>query len=584
MAIKIVWRSYKTGKKQDITKRVTKVTWTGSDTQAARTLSFSCANNPYDKNFFAPALRNGDTIYFYHEKTLKFVGRVINREQKSEIGELEFTANDYLYNLLQSEASYRFKNKTPEFITRAVCKDFKVKTGGIISTKQRIAKYLPNGMSPYNIILKAYQKVHKTTGKQYMIRMNGTKLEVIEKGKIVQDLRLSSKRNLTSAEYSEDASGVIDRVAIYSDKGKKIGSVQNTAWIKRFGVIQGSVEKEKGKSAKKAAKNTLKGVDRNASVTAIGVWACIAGRGIKIYDAASGLTATYWIKSDQHEWSNGYHTMTLDLTFKNVMESVEYSEASASKSSSTGSGTKTTAVVKKTVKAKYTAYYPANNSMEGGYKDAMGHKLVPAKRTCAAPRSIAFNTKIIPKGTGSYIDGTTYKVTDRGGAIKFQNGRYHFDILMESKAAAERFGIKYGEAQIIKEVKQAGNISKKADRVAEIAEGKIGKVRYVFGARNVPGGKADCSGFTCWCFKQIGRNIGSDTIAQAKKGTKIPRSQIKRGDLIIFQGTYRSGPSHVGIATSNKTFVHCSSGKKTVVKSTLTGYYLQHYHSARRIV
>lgn len=112
------------------------------------------------------------------------------------------------------------------------------------------------------------------------------------------------------------------------------------------------------------------------------------------------------------------------------------------------SGTKSDSAATNTVKALFTAYYPANNKMEGGFYDAQGNKLDPSKRTCAAPPSVPFGTKITVQGTGSALDGVTYTVTDRGGAIQIENGVYHFDLLMSSNAECNRWGRKYGAAII----------------------------------------------------------------------------------------------------------------------------------------
>ena len=102
----------------------------------------------------------------------------------------------------------------------------------------------------------------------------------------------------------------------------------------------------------------------------------------------------------------------------------------------------------RTVKALFTAYYPANNAMEGGYLDCKGNKLNPAEHTCAAPKEVQYGTCITPQGTGTIIDGVSYRVNDRGGAIKVEGGVYHFDILMNSKAECVAFGRRSGTAVI----------------------------------------------------------------------------------------------------------------------------------------
>lgn len=125
----------------------------------------------------------------------------------------------------------------------------------------------------------------------------------------------------------------------------------------------------------------------------------------------------------------------------NPQSYVKDSDTTANYTGSGGAGTATN-----TVKAMFTAYYPANNAMEGGFLDAQGNLLDPSKRTCAAPPSVAFGTKMTVQGTGTSLDGVTYTVNDRGGAIQIENGVYHFDLLMSSNEECNNWGVKYGTA------------------------------------------------------------------------------------------------------------------------------------------
>ena len=43
---------------------------------------------------------------------------------------------------------------------------------------------------------------------------------------------------------------------------------------------------------------------------------------------------------------------------------------------------------------EFTAYYPSNEGVEGGYLDALGNLLNPDELTCAAPSCIPFYTKL----------------------------------------------------------------------------------------------------------------------------------------------------------------------------------------------
>lgn len=128
----------------------------------------------------------------------------------------------------------------------------------------------------------------------------------------------------------------------------------------------------------------------------------------------------------------------------NILDPEEYVNPSKTAASASSSGTSVT----NRVKAMFTAYYPADNAMEGGFLDALGNKLDPSKNTMAAPSSVPFHTMVTIEGTGTSRDGTSYEVLDRGGAITVDNGVYHFDILMRTEAECNAWGVKYGYAVI----------------------------------------------------------------------------------------------------------------------------------------
>lgn len=48
---------------------------------------------------------------------------------------------------------------------------------------------------------------------------------------------------------------------------------------------------------------------------------------------------------------------------------------------------------------EFTAYYPSNEGVNGGYYDALGNLLNPDELTCAVPSCIPFYTKLKIMGT-----------------------------------------------------------------------------------------------------------------------------------------------------------------------------------------
>lgn len=335
--MKIMWNDAK------ITGYVTSVTWAGSAKQAARTVVFSVAYSPNDKNVKTLGIKLGDKIVFYpgypDDKKTKFVGIITQRERKSEMGELQYTATDGMMHLLRSSGTYRFANKTPEKIAQMVCRDVKVKTGSIAKTKMPIAKIFFQERPYYEIIMAAYTKAYRKNKKKYIAQMNGDKLEVIQKGKVIPNFHIRQGERITESSYTEDLDSMVNRVYIYDSNNNKIGSVSNSNWIKKYGIFQNAISVDSG-NGKTEAKAELQGINKTANLTMIGDCRCVSGLGVIIEDSRTGLKGKFWIENDSHEWNGGVYTTTLELAFKNVMDIQEEDEEQIANSAG-GSSTTT---------------------------------------------------------------------------------------------------------------------------------------------------------------------------------------------------------------------------------------------------
>lgn len=335
--MKIMWNDAK------ITGYVTSVTWAGSAKQAARTVVFSVAYSPNDKNVKTLGIKLGDKIVFYpgypDDKKTKFVGIITQRERKSEMGELQYTATDGMMHLLRSSGTYRFANKTPEKIAQMVCRDVKVKTGSIAKTKMPIAKIFFQERPYYEIIMAAYTKAYRKNKKKYIAQMNGDKLEVIQKGKVIPNFHIRQGERITESSYTEDLDSMVNRVYIYDSNNNKIGSVSNPNWIKKYGIFQNAISVDSG-NGKTEAKAELQGINKTANLTMIGDYRCVSGLGVIIEDSRTGLKGKFWIENDSHEWNGGVYTTTLELAFKNVMDIQEEDEEQIANSAG-GSSTTT---------------------------------------------------------------------------------------------------------------------------------------------------------------------------------------------------------------------------------------------------
>jgi len=124
---------------------------------------------------------------------------------------------------------------------------------------------------------------------------------------------------------------------------------------------------------------------------------------------------------------------------------------------------------------------------------------------------------------------------------------------------------------------------RKAYRITSLAKKKLGR-RYAWGAA---GNNAfDCSGLTTYVYRKNGIRLPRRAIAQSKVGKRIPRSQLKPGDLVFFDTSkhHRGYVNHVGIYIGNGKFIHASSAKKKVVITSLNKpFYAKRFKVARRL-
>jgi len=116
-------------------------------------------------------------------------------------------------------------------------------------------------------------------------------------------------------------------------------------------------------------------------------------------------------------------------------------------------------------------------------------------------------------------------------------------------------------------------------KLLAVAQAELGKP-YVFGS-NGPD-SWDCSSFTRHCYKTLGKNISRTAAAQQAECAAVSIEDRKPGDLIFFQGTYKSGVSHVGIYIGANKMIHAGSSSGVSYASVDGTYYVQHFHSYGR--
>ena len=324
-------------KDTDITAYVSSMSWGGSRSEVARKLELSVVNAPLDKNITPITLDLADPVYLFEDdgKTELFRGFIVEREANSEQGRVTYVAYDLLFYLLRSNATYNFSSKTAETITQMVCDDMEIPVGSLAKT-DLTQKLIVQNVSIYEIIMQAYTQAHQKNGTQYRVTATKGLLNVEEMGKVVCEIELTEGSNITSSQYRESLLNMVNKVRIYDGEGNQTGVVQNDEDVKKYGVFQQTYTKEEGKDPNTTAKSMFSGVEKTFTLNCINHNGAVTGSGAIVRDSSTGLSGLVWIDSDTHTWSNGVATMSLTVTLKQMMDTIEADEESQIEESSGG--------------------------------------------------------------------------------------------------------------------------------------------------------------------------------------------------------------------------------------------------------
>lgn len=564
------------GEKLDITNLLINVTWSGDYKSCARKLEFSLISSPMDKNIPKVDIPIMSIISFYEDDNELFRGFVYEREKSSD-NAMSFLCYDYCAKLNDIKVSKNIKNQTASTIYNNFLTEYGLNKGDIIQANTGVTKVFL-GVTAYDMIMTAYTEEAKNTGKKYMLYSRGNKFYASEKGIVKLKLSFEEGKNILSSSFKESVSNMVNKVLIVDENGNKVSEVKNEEWHKTYGLFQDVYKQQEGKDSNAEAKAMLKDIEQTCSLTGFGDTTCITGYGVQVKDTHTGLVGLFYIDSDTHTWEGGNYTIDLELNFKNIMNEVSVGEDEKTETNVNLDG-RTTVSGGKEVNAEFTAYYPANNSMQGGFLDAMGNKLNPNKLTCACPKSVPFKTKIQVKNTGTDRDNLVYTCTDRGGAIVIDsNGVYHIDLLMKDKKSALAFGRRKGKALIGVEVSETPNtsngVNSKASKAFEFCKSKLG-TPYLWGGT---GPRYDCSGLMMKAYASVGISIPRTSKQQSTFGKSVSKSNLQIGDLVFFG----SPVHHVGMYCGNNQYIHAPKTGDVVKISSLSGR--KDYTCARRVI
>ena len=116
-----------------------------------------------------------------------------------------------------------------------------------------------------------------------------------------------------------------------------------------------------------------------------------------------------------------------------------------------------------------------------------------------------------------------------------------------------------------------------ANDVVMLAHQFVG-MRYRYGGTS-PRTGFDCSGFVMYVYGKLGIQLPHNAAAQFRVGASVPRSSLRPGDLVFFNGL-----GHVGIYVGKGRFIHSPRTGERIRIEYLSGNWSRWYVGARRVV
>lgn len=314
------------GTKIDFTGQTLSVTWSGDEGTDSRKVDISMVNSvsTVRKRKHQPYSIGDLALVFYNNKEI-FRGIIFNLNFNSN-GIEDFTAYDNLIYLAKSSDTVFYKKMSVTEIVRKQCAAAGLELIVTTNISNKMPKLLAEGTTRAEIIKKALDWARTQNSASYKIRGSKGKVELISRQSASKStIKITDVINATNRYSIEDlVTQVLVTKGSHDNKENKFVSekVTDSKQASLYGNIQHVItvdDKVKSSEMKKQAEVYLRQNNQPVSevnIDFVGDINCITGNKIIIEDNLSKIKSEYYISADTHTFSNGEHTMSLQLSTK----------------------------------------------------------------------------------------------------------------------------------------------------------------------------------------------------------------------------------------------------------------------------
>lgn len=299
-----------------ITKMCTEFILSGDIETYHRTLEVACKNTKDGKKRLF-SFKNGELYVLYVDKQEVFRGYLFNHTEDAT-GIANLTVYDANVYLLKNGETLLVKNKKASDVVKDLCKKFGIKIGKIDDTKKAISKIVFNGDALSDIIKQCLEATSKNVEARFSVYSSKGKFYLLNRSTYEKvTMYFTDVVSSTNTKGIEDTRTQVKVVKGDVEESYKSVIVKNDKRIKYFGLMQHVENVDDDADMNNVARTLLKELQEEQQlieVTLPGDITCITGKRVDVKNDLSRLLGAYFITSDRHTFSDGNHSMTLQLS------------------------------------------------------------------------------------------------------------------------------------------------------------------------------------------------------------------------------------------------------------------------------
>lgn len=319
---------YKDGTAYDMTNLVQRVNWSGSKSAMPRTLEVEMLDSDrhgHDRPDIN--IENGNAVLFQWNGKELFRGIFVSASQSASRTST-YKAYDAGWYLIKNMGTFTYEKKTATQIFQSICNSFEMEHEEV-ETQYVIPNLTMPNTTAADAIWSALSKTYRASGGRFYVLAQEGKLKLIARADNVLQLVAEEGSNMLDFSRELSIENVFTRVKLYSDANQELAAAIDSDIEAKIGMMQ-YTEQAGDKDKKAALKNTAstllnikKVTEETLEIEVIGDETVFSGVALYLNVPYLGLSKTYFVDDDEHEFEGEMHTMRLKLNAINDVQGAD---------------------------------------------------------------------------------------------------------------------------------------------------------------------------------------------------------------------------------------------------------------------